>query len=183
MSKTGTGRNGRFIEPQDLFDEVKAFQDQLKENPENARPSEKLGRLCIQLTENVLSSGCWNRYPPAQKQDMQSEALYRCMRACRLAKLELGPKKIFSYFTRTVWLAYLNVVVRNYKQVERKNKWIHDELARQGVSEAKIEELLGRKDGQHYSENRHAGAWYNCYKTEAQRKREESSIRDIKNVI
>lgn len=50
MSKTGTGRNrrnARFIEPQDLYDEVKAFQDQLKEDPENARPSEKLGRLCI----------------------------------------------------------------------------------------------------------------------------------------
>lgn len=47
MSKTGTGRNGRFIEPQDLYDEVKAFQERLKEDPENACPSEKLGRLCI----------------------------------------------------------------------------------------------------------------------------------------
>lgn len=170
MSKTGTGRNGRFIDPQDIYDEVKIFQDQLKVDPENACPSEKLGRLCIQLTENVMSSNNWNRYPHAQKQDMQSEALYRCMRACRLAKLELGPKKIFSYFTRTVWLAYLNVVMRNYKQIERRNKWIHDELARQGVSEAKIEELLGRKDGQNYSEGRHKSAWYNHYKTEAKRK-------------
>ena len=100
---------------------------------------------------------------------MLSEALYRCMRACRLANISLGPKKIFSYFTRTVWLAFLNVVMRNYKQIERKNKFIHDELARQGVSESKIEELLGRKAGKPYSENRHAGAWYNHYKTEAQR--------------
>ena len=95
----------------------------------------------------MLSSSSWNRYPNAQKQDMKSEALYRCMIACRRSKLELGPKKIFSYFTRTVWLAFLNVVMRNYKQIERKNKFIHDELARQGVSESKIEELLGRKDG------------------------------------
>ena len=114
-----------------------------------------------------MSSGCWNRYPHAQKQDMQSEALYRCMRACRRANLELGPKKLFSYFTRTVWLAFLRVVMMNYKQIERKNKFIHDELARQGVSEAKIEELLGRKDGQKYSESRHKNAWYNNYKTEA----------------
>ena len=170
MSKTGTGRNGRFIEPQDIYDEVKIFQEQLKVDPENARVSEKLGLLLIKLTENVLSSGCWCRYPPAQKQDMQSEALYRCMRACRLAKLELGPKKIFSYFTRTVWLAFLRVVMMNYKQIERKNKFIHDELARQGVSEAKIKELLGRKDGQPYSEGRHRDAWYNNYK---------SSIRDL----
>ena len=147
MSKTREGRNGRFIEPQDLFDEVKIFQDQLKVDPENASPSEKLGLLLIKLTENVISSNSWNRYPHAQKQDMQSEALYRCMRACRLARLELGPKKLFSYFTRTVWLAYLTAVMRNYKQIERKNKFIHDELARQGVSESKIEELLGRKDG------------------------------------
>lgn len=104
---------------------------------------------------------------------MQSEALYRCMRACRRAKLELGPKKIFSYFTRTVWLAFSNVVMRNYKQIERKNKFMHDELARQGVSEAKIEELLGRKDGQPYSEGRHKDAWYSHYKTEAKRKRED----------
>lgn len=50
MSKAGTGRNGRnarFIEPQDLYDEVKAFQERLNEDPENACPSEKLGRLCI----------------------------------------------------------------------------------------------------------------------------------------
>ena len=104
---------------------------------------------------------------------MQSEALYKCMRACRLAKLELGPKKLFSYFTRTVWLAYLTVVMRNYKHIERRNKWIHDELARQGVSEAKIEELLGRKDGHNYSEGRHRGAWYNKrYASEAKRNRE-----------
>ena len=169
MSKTGTGRNGRFIDPQDIYDEVKIFQDQLKVDPESACPSEKLGILLIKLTENVMSSNSWNRYPYAQKQDMQSEALYRCMRACRLAKLELGPKKLFSYFTRAVWLAFLNVVMRNYKQIERKNQWIHDELARQGVSESKIEELLGRKDGQPYSEGRHKNAWYNHYKTEAKR--------------
>ena len=107
---------------------------------------------------------------------MQSEALYRCMRACRLAKLDLGPKKIFSYFTRTVWLAFLSTVMRNYKQIERKNKWIHDELARQGVSESKIEELLGRKDGEHYSEGRHKGAWYNHYRTEDERKRATKSL-------
>ena len=64
MSKTGTGRNGRFIDPQDIYDEVKAFQEQLLADPENARVSEKLGLLLIKLTENVLSSGCWNRYPP-----------------------------------------------------------------------------------------------------------------------
>lgn len=93
------------------------------------------------------------------------------MRACRLANISLGPKKVFSYFTRAVWLAYLNVVMRNYKQIERRNKWIHDELARQGVSESKIEELLGRKDGENYSEGRHRDAWYNKhYKTEDERR-------------
>ena len=173
MSKTGTCRNARFIDPQDIYDEVKIFQDQLKVDPEKACPSEKLGLLFIQLTENIMSSGCWNRYPHAQKQDMQSEALYRCMRACRLAKLELGPKKIFSYFTRAVWLAFLNVVMRNYKQIERKNKFIHDELARQGVSESKIEELLGRKNGQNYSEGRHKNQWYNNYKSEDKRNRSQ----------
>ena len=179
MSNTREGRNGRFIEPLDLYAEVQTFQEQLKQDPENARPSEKLGLICIKLTENVMSSGCWNRYPPTQKQDMQSEALYRCMRACRLAKLELGPKKLFSYFTRTVWLAYLTAVMRNYKQIERKNKFIHDELARQGVSESKIEELLGRKDGKPYSEGRHKNAWYNNYKTEAKRKRSDERPLEI----
>ena len=172
MSNTRERRNERFIEPQDIYDEVKIFQEQLQRDPENASPSDKLGRLLIKLTENVLSSGCWCRYPTEQKQDMQSEALYRCMRACRLAKLELGPKKLFSYFTRTVWLAYLTAVMRNYKHIERKNKFIHDELARQGVSEAKIEELLGRKGGKPYNEGRHKNAWYNHYQIEAKRKRE-----------
>ena len=65
MSNARERRNERFIEPQDLYDEVKAFQEQLKQDPDNARPSEKLGRICIKLTENVMSSGCWCRYPPA----------------------------------------------------------------------------------------------------------------------
>ena len=169
MSNTIEIRNGRFIDPQEIYEEVKIFQDQLKVDPEKACPSEKLGLLCIKLTENVMSSGCWNRYPHAQKQDMQSEALYRCMRACRRANLSLGPKKLFSYMTRTVWLAFLRVVMMNYKQIERKNKFIHDELARHGVSESKIEELLGRKDGENYSEGRHRDAWYNHDKTEAKR--------------
>ena len=65
MSNTRERRNERFIEPQDLYDEVKAFQEKLQQDPENARPSEKLGLLCIKLTENVLSSGCWNGYPSA----------------------------------------------------------------------------------------------------------------------
>ena len=173
MSNTGEIRNGRFIDPQDIYDEVKIFQDQLKVDPENACPSDKLGLLCIKLTENVMSSGCWNRYPHAQKQDMQSEALYRCMRACRRANISLGPKKIFSYFTRTVWLAFLRVVMMNYKHIERKNQWIHDELARQGVSESKIEELLGRKDGENYSEGRHKNAWYNHYASEDKRNRSQ----------
>ena len=64
MSKIGTCRNVRFIDPQDIYDEVKIFQEQLKADPENARPSEKLGLLLIKLTENVISSGCWCRYPP-----------------------------------------------------------------------------------------------------------------------
>ena len=101
------------------------------------------------------------------------------MRACSRANLSLGPKKLFSYFTRTVWLAYLTAVMRNYKQIERKNKWIHDELARQGVSESKIEELLGRKAGKPYNESRHKNAWYNNYKTEAKRKRADERPLDI----
>ena len=104
---------------------------------------------------------------------MQSEALYRCIRACSLANLSLGQKKLFSYFTRTVWLAFLRVVMMNYKHIERKNKFIHDELARQGVSESKIEELLGRKDGKPYNEGRHKNAWYNHYASEAKRNRSQ----------
>lgn len=100
---------------------------------------------------------------------MVSEALYRCMRACRLAKLELGPKKLFSYFTRTVWLSFLNVVMNNYKYIEKKNSFIRQELEKQGVSDDKIDELLGRKRGQPYSEGRHKDAWYNHYLTEEQR--------------
>ena len=72
-----------------------------------------------------------------------------------------------------MWLAFLRIVMRNYKQIERKNKFIHDELARQGISESKIEELLGRKDGQNYSEGRHKTAWYNNYKSEDKRKRSQ----------
>ena len=95
------------------------------------------------------------------------------MRAASRAKLELGPKKVFSYFTRTVYLSFLNVVMNNYKQVERKNTYIRIELEKLGVSDMKIDEILGRKKDEKYNTGMMKDFWVNSsYKTEEKRKAE-----------
>ena len=125
----------------------------------------------------MLSSRSFNRYPPEQKQDMKSEALYRLMRALRKADLSQGPKKVWSYMTRTVFCSYLNVINKMYAEVEKKNKLAHDILAAQGLSEAKIEQLLGRKCGEKYSTGVARSRKYIFdYKTEAQRKAERDKL-------
>ena len=121
----------------------------------------------------MLTSKSFNRYSPHEKQDMKSEALYRLMRALSRADLSQGPKKVWSYMTRTVFCSYLGILSRKYRDVERSFKLAHDALAAQGCSEAKIEQLLGRKAGEKLSFGIARSRWYVYgYKTEAQRKAE-----------
>ena len=144
-----------YIDPQDFVDEIKSYQEALKSSPETARLSERWGVLAMRLCDNMLLSKSFCGYPKQQREDMRSYALQRLVRASQLVKLEKGPKMVFSYLCRTVHTSFVNIIMREYAIAEKRNKWIHDELARQGVSEAKIEQLLGRKDGKPYSEGRH----------------------------
>ena len=159
-----------YIDPQDFVDEIKSYQEQLKSSPETARLSERWGVLAMRLCDNMLSSRSFCGYPKHQREDMRAYALQRLVRASQLVNLEKCPKMVFSYLCRTVHTSFVNIIMREYAMTEKRNKWIHDELARQGVSEAKIEQLLGRKGGKHYSEGRHRDAWYNHYKTADKRK-------------
>ena len=87
--------------------------------------------------------------------------------------MSLGAKKVFAYFSRTVYLSFMNVVMANYKTIERKNAFIRRELEKLGVSDDKIEEILGRKKGEKYNTNVMKDFWANAsYKSEEKRKAE-----------
>lgn len=76
------------------------------------------------LTSNIMRCARWKGYPFHVKQDMTSEALYRCTRACERADPSMGPQKVFSYFIRTIWLAFKRAVDRYYKDIEEKDTYM-----------------------------------------------------------
>ena len=110
-----------YIDPQDFGDEIKSYQEALKSSPETARLSERWGVLAMRLCDNMLLSKSFCGYPKHQKEDMRAYALQRLVRASQLVNLDKGPKTVFSYLCRTVHTSFVNVIMKNYKQIERKN--------------------------------------------------------------
>lgn len=178
---------GRWVDKDRLLALVSKYREDLATDPDKARVPEELGVLCIKMCDNVLSSRCWCGYPHHQKEDMKSLALLRCVGACAKADPNLGASKVFSYFSRTIWLAYSNSVMKEYDLVEKKAKYLRDQLELRGVSDGKIDEIVGRKNGERYSENRHKDQWYssgylseekrNCAKTSGKSKKGDENGR------
>ena len=165
-----------YIDPKELHAEVVKYQDQLRRSPSTARLSERWGVLAITLCDNMLLGRSFHFYPEQQKNDMRSKALEKLIRAAVTVKPELGPKSVFSYFCRTVHTSFVDVIMREYREVEKKNAYLRDELTRRGVSSSKIDELLGRKEGESYTENRHRDAWYSSgYRSMEKRKKTSES--------
>ena len=110
-----------YIEPQDFVDEIKPYQEQLKSSPETARLSERWGVLAMRLCDNMLRSKSFCGYPKHQREDMRSYALQRLIRASQLVNVDKGPKMVFSYLCRTVHTSFVNVIMREYSMVEKRN--------------------------------------------------------------
>lgn len=157
-----------------IFKEVSLFQEALKEDPLTARASDALGRAILGTISLILDAPSWRRYSQELKEEMRSSACVSAMRACKLVKLELGPQKVFSYFTRAIWVAFMNVAKKHYAHVNGHFRYIYDELLARGVSRAKAIELLGADPYESFSTGvvKETSKWRDGYKSEARRKAE-----------
>ena len=96
--------------------EAEDFYDQYKKSVEDGQCTEKLGEMFLTLTDHMLRSPNFNRYPKEVKEDLRGHALEKLMKSLRTVKLEFTPHQIFNFATRSVYTAFLSELGRHYKQ-------------------------------------------------------------------
>ena len=104
-----------YLEAQDLYDEY-------KKSVENDQCTEKLGEMFLTLTNHMLRSPNFNRYPIQVKEDLRGHAIIKLMKSLKTVKLELTAQQIFNFATRTVYTAFLSELGRHYKFENLKRK-------------------------------------------------------------
>lgn len=82
--------------------------------------TERLGVLFITLTDHMLRSPNFNRYPKEVKEDLKGHALLKLVKSLDTIKLTFSPTQIFNFATRTVYTAFLSELGKHYKQVNIK---------------------------------------------------------------
>ena len=97
-----------YLEAQDLY-------DQYKKSVEDGQCTEKLGEMFLTLTNHMLRSPNFNRYPKEVKEDLQGHAIVKLMKSLKTVKLEFTPHQIFNFATRSVYTAFLSELSRYYK--------------------------------------------------------------------
>ena len=129
----------RYIEPKELYDEY-------KKSKEDESCTERLGELFILLTDHLLQSASFRRYPVHVKQDMKSYALYKLVRSVQTVKLSMSPKQIFNYCTRSAWVAFITEIQKYYKVINLQRDLEMQALLRSDfldprIKNSKIEEI------------------------------------------
>ena len=78
--------------------------------------------MFLTITEHILRSPSFNRYPNQVKEDLRGHALEKLMKSLRTVKLEYTPQQIFNFVTRAIYNAYFSELARHYKQENLKRK-------------------------------------------------------------
>ena len=99
---------GNYIDQNELYDEY-------KKSVQNDQCTDKLGLMFITLTNHILRSPNFNRYPIQVKEDLQGYALEKLMKSLKTVKLEFTSQQIFNFVTRTVYNAFFSELSRHYK--------------------------------------------------------------------
>lgn len=128
------------------IDAKELWQEVVKAKNNGLEPTERYGDLMIAMTELVLKTRSFCRYPQPLQEDMQIFAFERLIKALRPIKPGEGSKedikRVFNYLYRTVWNAFLTTVMKFYKQQNIKRKLFAEYLDRQEHLDARTKERL-----------------------------------------
>ena len=102
-----------YLEAQELY-------DQYKKSVEDGKCTDKLGLMFITLTNHILRSPSFNRYPKEMKEDLQGHAIVKLIKSLKTVKLDFTPHQIFNFATRSVYTAFLSELSRHYKHENTK---------------------------------------------------------------
>ena len=100
---------GNYIDQNELYDEY-------KKSVENDQCTERLGELFITLTNHILRSPSFNRYPKEVKEDLCGHAIVKLMKSLKTVNLAFTHQQVFNFATRTVYTAFLSELGKHYKQ-------------------------------------------------------------------
>ena len=65
--------------------------DEYKKSVEEGQCTEKLGEMFLTLTDHMLRSPNFNRYPKEVKEDLRGQALEKLMKSLKTVKLQFTP--------------------------------------------------------------------------------------------
>ena len=98
-----------YLEAEELYNEY-------KKSVEDGQCTERLGEMFLTLTDHMLRSPNFNRYPQEVKEDLRGHAIVKLMKSLKTVKLEFTPHQIFNFATRAAYTAFLSELGRHYKQ-------------------------------------------------------------------
>ena len=98
-----------YLEAEELYNEY-------KKSVEDGQCTAKLGEMFLTLTQHMLRSPNFNRYPKELKEDLSGHAIVKLMKSLKTVKLDFTPHQIFNFATRSVYTAFLSELGRHYKQ-------------------------------------------------------------------
>ena len=127
-----------YLEAQDLY-------DQYKKSVEDGQCTEKLGEMFITLTNHILRSPSFNRYPKELKEDLQGHAIVKLMKSLKTVKLYLTTQQLFNFATRTIYTAFLSELGRHYKFENLKRKMTKDYLIKADFISPQIKDDMIRE--------------------------------------
>ena len=128
---------GNYLDQNELYDEYKKSVD-------NGQCTERLGELFQTLTEHILRSPSFNRYPKEVKEDLQGHALEKLMKSLKTVTLYLTAQNIFNFATRTVYTAFLSEISRHYKFENLKRKVTKEYLMKSDFISPQIKDQMIR---------------------------------------
>ena len=128
---------GNYIDQKELYNEY-------KKSVEDDQCSEKLGTMFLTITEHILRSPNFNRYPKEVKEDLQGHAIVKLMKSLKTVKLSLTAQNIFNFATRTVYTAFLSELGRHYKFENLKRKVTKDYLMKADFISPQIKDQMIR---------------------------------------
>ena len=102
-----------YLEAEELYKEY-------KKSVEDGKCTDKLGLMFITLTNHILRSPSFNRYPKEMKEDLQGHAIVKLIKSLKTVKLDFTPHQIFNFATRSVYTAFLSELSRHYKHENTK---------------------------------------------------------------
>ncbi len=76
--------------------------------------------MFLALTDHMLRSPNFNRYPKEVKEDLRGHALEKLMKSLKTVNLAFTPRQIFNFATRSAYTAFLSELSRHYRQANIK---------------------------------------------------------------